>query len=212
MSNNPLMITSDLARAARALTQVSAKVIARNAGLDKQQVRDFEKGNAPLTPEAKRAAAPGPRTVRRRLHRGRRPRRLRRPPQVQRHQGQAPGNLGRRRRHRLRGRHLRRSPHEDGEIANVPTGAPIWVICTGTAGRREKRGCLVGWVTSDTRIESTQALAGTAASVEAPRRLSKTVAPTSCSAWLSIERSMPGRSRRIRHGRQGDDRHAQQVH
>ena len=51
MSKNPLMITSDLARAARALTQVSAKVIARNAGLDKQQVRDFEKGNAPLTPE-----------------------------------------------------------------------------------------------------------------------------------------------------------------
>lgn len=49
--SNPLMITSDLARAARALTQVSAKVIARNAGLDREQVRDFEKGNAPLTPE-----------------------------------------------------------------------------------------------------------------------------------------------------------------
>jgi ribosome-binding protein aMBF1 (putative translation factor) len=51
MSKNQLMITPDLARAARALTQVSTKVIASSAGLDKQQVREFEKGNLTLTPE-----------------------------------------------------------------------------------------------------------------------------------------------------------------
>src|SRR4051812_5316650 len=51
MSNPVTTIPSDLARAARALTQVSAKVIGKAAGLDKKQVRDFEKGNEPLTPE-----------------------------------------------------------------------------------------------------------------------------------------------------------------
>lgn len=44
-------LTPDLARAARALTQVSAKVIGRASGLEKQQVRSFEKGNQPLAPE-----------------------------------------------------------------------------------------------------------------------------------------------------------------
>jgi hypothetical protein len=51
MSNPLTVIPFDLARAARALTQVSAKVIGRSAGLDKQQVRDFEKGKLSLTPE-----------------------------------------------------------------------------------------------------------------------------------------------------------------
>ena len=41
-------LTPDLARSARALTQVSAGVIGRAAGLEKQQVRAFEKGNQPL--------------------------------------------------------------------------------------------------------------------------------------------------------------------
>lgn len=39
-----VFLTSDLARAARALTKVSAQVIADSAGLTRKQVRDFEKG------------------------------------------------------------------------------------------------------------------------------------------------------------------------
>ncbi|MBM6622435.1 XRE family transcriptional regulator [Micrococcaceae bacterium RIT802] len=49
MTNSQMVIAPDLARAARALTQVSSKVIARAAELEKQQVRAFEKGNQPLT-------------------------------------------------------------------------------------------------------------------------------------------------------------------
>lgn len=45
-----LTITADLARAARALTMVSAKTIATAAGLDKQRLRDFERGNIDLEP------------------------------------------------------------------------------------------------------------------------------------------------------------------
>ncbi|MGM0931125.1 MAG: XRE family transcriptional regulator [Actinomycetota bacterium] len=51
MSKSSMIIPSDLARAARALTQVSAKVIGKAAGLDKKQVREFEKANQTLTPE-----------------------------------------------------------------------------------------------------------------------------------------------------------------
>ncbi|WP_372698886.1 XRE family transcriptional regulator [Arthrobacter sp. JSM 101049] len=48
MMTTPEDLTPDLARAARALTQVSARVIGRAAGLEKQQVRAFEKGKEPL--------------------------------------------------------------------------------------------------------------------------------------------------------------------
>ncbi|WP_139417917.1 XRE family transcriptional regulator [Agromyces laixinhei] len=42
-------LTPDLARAARALTQVSAKVIAADADIEKQRVRRFEKGGEALS-------------------------------------------------------------------------------------------------------------------------------------------------------------------
>lgn len=51
MTKSPTPLTPDLARAARSLTQVSSKTIARAASLEKQQVRAFEKGNQPLTAE-----------------------------------------------------------------------------------------------------------------------------------------------------------------
>ncbi len=41
-----VFLTSDLARAARALTKVSAQVIADSSGLTRKQVRDFEKGKS----------------------------------------------------------------------------------------------------------------------------------------------------------------------
>lgn len=51
MTNPSTFIPADLARAARAITQVSSKVIGRAAGLEKQQIRAFEKGNQDLTLE-----------------------------------------------------------------------------------------------------------------------------------------------------------------
>lgn len=39
-----IVLTNDLARAARAFTKVSRKTIAGDAGLTKDQVRDFERG------------------------------------------------------------------------------------------------------------------------------------------------------------------------
>ncbi|GAB3271949.1 XRE family transcriptional regulator [Arthrobacter pigmenti] len=54
MTNSSTILTHDLARSARALTQVSAKVIGLAADLEKQQVRDFEKGNRPLAAEQQR--------------------------------------------------------------------------------------------------------------------------------------------------------------
>lgn len=51
MTNSHMVLAPDLARAARALTQVSSKAIAREAALEKHQVRAFEKGNQPLTAE-----------------------------------------------------------------------------------------------------------------------------------------------------------------
>lgn len=51
MTKSLTFIPSDLARAGRALTQVSCKVIGKAAGLEKEQVRNLEKGNAPLSPE-----------------------------------------------------------------------------------------------------------------------------------------------------------------
>ncbi|WP_417217795.1 XRE family transcriptional regulator [Arthrobacter sp.] len=51
MTNHQMVLTSDLARAARALTQVSPRAIAREAGLEKKQLREFEKGNQPLAAE-----------------------------------------------------------------------------------------------------------------------------------------------------------------
>lgn len=51
MTKSLMPLTPDLARAARALTQVSSKVISRAASLEKHQVRTFEKGNPSLTGE-----------------------------------------------------------------------------------------------------------------------------------------------------------------
>lgn len=48
MTTTPQDLTPDLARSARALTQVSASVIGHAAGLEKQQVKDFEKGRHSL--------------------------------------------------------------------------------------------------------------------------------------------------------------------
>ncbi|MFB2572684.1 hypothetical protein [Micrococcus sp. IITD107] len=47
-------ITADLARAARALAQVSAGHLASQARLDEQLVRDFEHGRASLTSDQNR--------------------------------------------------------------------------------------------------------------------------------------------------------------
>lgn len=44
---NPLL-TGDLARAGRALTQVSLERIAQHAGLDTEQLRSFERGSTEL--------------------------------------------------------------------------------------------------------------------------------------------------------------------
>ena len=44
-------LTPDLARAARALSQVSVEVIAQEAGLDTPKVRDFEHRGISLDPE-----------------------------------------------------------------------------------------------------------------------------------------------------------------
>lgn len=46
-------LTPDLARAGRALTQVSVDVIAQEAGLDTAQVRDFEHRGIFLAPESR---------------------------------------------------------------------------------------------------------------------------------------------------------------
>jgi len=47
--NAEVFLTSDLARAARALTKVSVNTIAKGADLTKEQVREFEKGVISLT-------------------------------------------------------------------------------------------------------------------------------------------------------------------
>ncbi|MGP5593708.1 hypothetical protein [Corynebacterium flavescens] len=49
----PQDITPGLARAGRALTQVNSLIVAEDAGLTRQQVRDFEKRVGRLTPEEK---------------------------------------------------------------------------------------------------------------------------------------------------------------
>lgn len=51
--NDEVNLTSDLARAARAFTKVSTKTIAQDAGLTKEQVREFEKGVIDLPESAK---------------------------------------------------------------------------------------------------------------------------------------------------------------
>lgn len=51
--NNDVFLTSDLARAARAFTKVSAQTIADAAGLTRAQVRNFERGKIDLPLEAK---------------------------------------------------------------------------------------------------------------------------------------------------------------
>lgn len=48
-----IYLTPDLARAARAFTKVSAKTIGQDAGLTKDDVRDFERGIRDL-PESKK--------------------------------------------------------------------------------------------------------------------------------------------------------------
>lgn len=64
MTNHQMVLTSDLARAARALTQVSPRTIGREAGLEKKQLRQFEKGNQPM------AAEPAARLIRALEHYG----------------------------------------------------------------------------------------------------------------------------------------------
>lgn len=51
MTNSSRLIPADLARAARAIAQVPCKAIGRVAGLEKTQIRAFEKGNHELTPQ-----------------------------------------------------------------------------------------------------------------------------------------------------------------
>ena len=135
MSNNPLMITSDLARAARALTQVSAKVIARNAGLEKQQLRDFEKGNAPLTPE-KISICAGPSdssawsSSRTTTTAATASVASSTPPRS------SAWKPGRRRRHRLRGRHLGRFPHEDEKLPTCQSGTHLGYLYLQRGGAK----------------------------------------------------------------------------
>ncbi|MGO1319856.1 MAG: hypothetical protein ACTII7_08305 [Galactobacter sp.] len=51
MTHNTFLIKSDLARAARALTQVSIDAVASEAGIDVAKARAFEQGVGPLTQE-----------------------------------------------------------------------------------------------------------------------------------------------------------------
>ncbi|MFC0582431.1 XRE family transcriptional regulator [Micrococcoides hystricis] len=50
-----LILTSDLARAARALTKVSREIIGKAAGLTEQEVQFFEHGRIDLTPGQREA-------------------------------------------------------------------------------------------------------------------------------------------------------------
>lgn len=49
MTSTPPPITADLARAARALSQVSRKVLAEHTGLDAKLLRDVERGRRAVT-------------------------------------------------------------------------------------------------------------------------------------------------------------------
>ncbi|MGO3153562.1 MAG: hypothetical protein ACTIJJ_13220 [Galactobacter sp.] len=51
MTHNDFLIRPDLARAARALTQVSIDDVASEAGIDASKARAFEQGVGPLTSE-----------------------------------------------------------------------------------------------------------------------------------------------------------------
>lgn len=52
MSQFAFLLTPDLARAGRALTQVSRKTIAAGAGIDPATLKAYERGVGPLTREA----------------------------------------------------------------------------------------------------------------------------------------------------------------
>lgn len=51
MTSTPHPITADLARAARALAQVSRNDIAEHTGLEEELVRDLEHGRRTITPQ-----------------------------------------------------------------------------------------------------------------------------------------------------------------
>ncbi|MGO1482370.1 MAG: hypothetical protein ACTHWF_14785 [Brachybacterium sp.] len=51
MTSTLPLITADLARAARALAQVSLRVLAEHTGLDKTLLRDMERGRRAVTAE-----------------------------------------------------------------------------------------------------------------------------------------------------------------
>ena len=51
MTSTPHPITADLARAARALAQVSRHDIAEHTGLEEELVRDLEHGRRTITPQ-----------------------------------------------------------------------------------------------------------------------------------------------------------------